>query len=292
MPLAGITDSLSIDGVSGTNDSIRFNLTTALPGVDIGTVNIDRIEIMESSLLMTSTGNIWLNASNGITFSGTLQTTTGNITVRGSQIGTGDNSSITLDGLRVNATGAITSVDGNISLKAAAFRRVSEQLHGLFVDGGTIATTGTGNNVGNIEIVVRTHKGSSSGLVNYGAHLINGMVSTVDGNITLTGTGAYASSDNAGLFLDNFTIASTGSGNIDMLSTVDWSVVDDLCILKNSAISVVDGNLSITAKEGDDENRIQFEGVELRSLVVDGCSISSSGIGTIDLVGLTPDWGV
>jgi hypothetical protein len=204
-----------------------------------------------------------------------LQSTTGNIAITGF----GGNGTDANDGIELATAGTqITSADGDITL-AGTGGGTGNDNDGIEASGALVSSTGTGAGAGNI---VMTGTAASGATGNSGFDLWGSFtVSTVDGDITLTGAGAGSTTDNYGVQLANGTvIESTGTGasagNITLDGTGGNGTGNNYGIYlvdAGSEITTVDGDIDITGVGGDGSGDVNM-GIELEDGV-----ISSTGTG-------------
>ncbi|MCB0755623.1 MAG: T9SS type A sorting domain-containing protein [Flavobacteriales bacterium] len=283
VPLANITDSIVVVGV-GSTDTLTFDLTTSLAAVSVRTSNVDMI--YQTGDLIATTGSINLNAEYGITVDGTLQTTSGNISLFGRQTTT--HTTLFYDGVRVNATGSITSETGDIVLDATGGVGSSSITGGIWINGGTVSSTGTGANAASILLNGRESAWSPSTPCAYNHAIVvsdGGMVSSVDGDITLEGLGAPAGCiERKGIIrLTNGHVQSTGNGAISMHGQDHaFSGESAVNIELASTVQCNNGNMSISGNFYD-EGTVSQPCIYIRDL---GTVVSSVGTGEIQIEGI------
>jgi len=219
-------DGVRIEGTGGISTVSSVNGAISLIGQGRGASLNRGVLIYNNALLTSSTGNITVNGSS-------LGTATENfgIWLRDtgviSSTGTGANAAkITLTGqgstagagignlgIRLQNNGKIQSIDGAIAVTgagggtSAANSNLGVQLTGA---GSQIVSTGTGAvNVTGIGGLLGT-------FFNHGVQIETGTtISSAIGNVTVEGTGNGTSSDNYGVRLFNGgTIAATGTGTV------------------------------------------------------------------------------
>jgi len=137
--------------------------------------------------------------------------------------GTGGNGTSGNIGVRLELAGTlVTSADGDISVTGQGGHGSSSDNYGIYmVTDADITSTGTGGNAATITLNGTGGNGTSS---NYGIRLTNSgtLVSSADGDITLTGIGAAGASGtgNDGIRLDTDPdILSTGAAEISLTGT-------------------------------------------------------------------------
>ena len=233
------TGDVTLTGIGGTGTSINFGVWV-VNGGDVSTV--------DGSLNVTGTGgNGTLNNNEGIRIesagSTVRATGTGDVTLTGTG-GTGTSSHY---GVLVYNGGAASTVDGSLSINGTGGTGTSNNFGVWVYNGGRVSTvdgslnvtgrggTGTLNSNEGIRIesagstvysagsgdVTLTGIGGTGVAGNRGVFIFdNSNISTVDGNLSLTGTGGNGSStSNHGVSLHtNGTVTST-SGNITLTGT-------------------------------------------------------------------------
>jgi len=146
--------------------------------------------------------------------------------------GTGGNGEATNHGVSIGGAGTqVTSAKGDITLIGQGGSNgtgASNSNMGIRIySGGAISSTGTGANAANISIV---GQGSNGALASHGFNMENANtnVSTVDGSITITGTGGTTAGGNSnGLHLvTDPDILSTGTGTISLTGIAGTGGVD------------------------------------------------------------------
>ena len=191
----------------------------------------------------------------------------------------------------------ITSIAGDIALTgatdggaAANFRSGVE-----FEFGADIASTGTGANAADISITGTAGQASASGSTNFGVLLEDTgagvSVSSVDGDITITGTGAQhqpvteTGSNNDGVFI-SAPVTATGDGAI----LIDGTATDGRGVKIAAAVTSSSGAVTLTG-DGLDQH-----GIDLTQ------TVQTTGGGSVNLVSdtlnmtaparstLAPDW--
>ncbi|QHU98948.1 cadherin domain-containing protein [Synechocystis sp. CACIAM 05] len=221
----------------------------------------------------TGTGGL----NNGVLFTSTgsaSSTGTGTITVigQGSPDGTEDNNA----GVRVE--GKVTSVDGAISVTGTGGSGKNFNIGVNVVSGGEISSTGMAT------ITVLGQGSTTTNLIDSTGVRIGGTITSVDGAISVTGTGGSGVNSNSGVsLLTSGKISSTGTATITVLGQGSTTAtgVQNYGVWVNGAITSVDGAISVTGTGGS--GSIAGIGVTATNLVgvlvQNGGSISSTGKG-------------
>lgn len=231
-------------------------------------INISGGAVISSTLASSTAGGITLNGTGGDGAGGNLGIVLGggNSTISSAATGAGAKS-ISLTGIGGNGTGGgnagvrvtnggdkITSVDSDIVINGTG-RGAGGTGYGVQIFDGYVRTSGTGANAGNINI---TGIGASAGNNNYGVtsrawNSPSGELSTVDGDITVSGTGGTNSgTNNHGIYLQSGGSAiptiwkATGDGNMTLtgISGPDASAQD--LFLENTGQGARLGDASMT----------------------------------------------
>ncbi|MGI0481987.1 choice-of-anchor Q domain-containing protein [Geminocystis sp. CENA526] len=265
----------SVDGTAGGNDGVRIDGTNS------------KISSIAGSIEITGTGGNGTTDNNGVHLVSTGQissTGTGTnaatitITGQGSTTATGNNN----DGIRLN-NGIIQSVDGNITLTGTGggtgtsgygLRIINSSAKVESTGKATIDVTGFGSTTGT---------GSGYGIEVWGSSKIT----SVTGNIFVTGTGGGTGGNNFGVVVQNLgSITSTGIGvnaaNINITgqgSTTATGNDNDGIRLNNGTIQSVDGNIILTGTGGGNGNN------NIGVIINDSGQINSTGKATINIIG-------
>ena len=261
------SDTNGILGDAGTGaDMVAAYGTSAN---DDNGVNVNNTDINTGAGTIIMTGHalddINQDDNNGIYVSNgaTLTTASGQIILRGTGgAGNNSNTGVTV----INAGTKISSATGDIEITGTGGTDVNadgNQNHGVNLEGGVvIESTGTGAGAATITI---TGTGAASEDLNRGVRIVSATtrVTSVDGDITITGTGgsngAATSSQNYGLIVYESTIESTGTGVNAAAITLDGTggAGDDYNTGvyidgngSNADITSVDGDISITGTGG------------------------------------------
>jgi filamentous hemagglutinin family protein len=227
---------------SGANMGIRVENGGTITGGDGG-------------LTLTGTGGPGGGSTNyGIRISGagSAVTTTGdgdiNITGTGGGLaasGTGNN-----HGVRIDSTALVSAVDGDITITGLGGASDTGDTYGIYMNaGGDIASTGTGASAANI--ILNGTGGPGAANRDYGILLedVGTTITTVDGDISITGVGSNGGTSNYGVCLRNdASITSTGTGPLAGTITFDGTGG----IGTNDNIGVyMNGHAILTSQDGD-----------------------------------------
>ena len=131
-------------------------------------------------------------------------------------------------------TGTIveTTGTGNISITGyggGTSGNGSYQEYGVYLTGGTIESTASGAGAGSISITGYGGGNGTGSYIDYGITLGSGSVTTVDGNISLSGTGGGGNGtggNNHGLYINTATVETTGNGSIGVTGQGGGSSAD------------------------------------------------------------------
>ncbi len=155
------------------------------------------------------------------------------------------------------STTDVTSVEGDITITGAGGAGTGTFNLGVIFLGSQVSSTGTGSHAAEITI---TGTGGGNGLTaaNQGIALYGVTVTSVDGDITLTGTGAAGTNENYGVLLKDIdTVASTGTGSgaakINITGTGgDGTTRNDGVVFGGPTTDVtsVDGDITIAGTGG------------------------------------------
>ncbi|MBX7065970.1 MAG: filamentous hemagglutinin N-terminal domain-containing protein [Parachlamydiales bacterium] len=244
------------------NDGINFEANTVSLAWGNGEVRIDGI------------GGPNGESSGGITNlgPGSISSTGGNIIMNG----TGQSNPAAGSGVGIFWNGNITSTSGNISLTGIGGGNGNASGYGVnFPTGATVTTagnifiqgTGAGDNGTGVTVQNVITTGASSTITIVGIASLLGMmqahgvlvassgnVRSIDGNISITGTGASAALFGFGeaiRIIDQATVSCTGTGSI-FLESKGFNILSSLGGI-NSLISTNSGNISILAVNGSSD---------------------------------------
>ncbi len=234
-------------GGSGTNDNLGVNIA------DNGTV----LEVVDGNITLTGQGSGTGDDASGIGMSTSsivrstgVGAAAGNITMLGTG---GANSDWSSGGIGINGA-TVTTIDGDISLQGTGGANMTGWNGiGVYLASGTISSTGTGNDAGNITL---NGIGGPNGVLGSEGVRISwgGQITTVDGDISITGVG-QAVQESHGFWMSwGGKIISTGTGagagNISITGTTGNSYGGFGILLGNDGngtyISSVDGDVSLS----------------------------------------------
>ncbi|WP_461304849.1 HYR domain-containing protein, partial [Aureisphaera sp.] len=281
---ANFDANLTIVGGMG-EDISDFNTNDT--NIGSGTFNIQTDGFVAVGADLITTGSIFAVCEDEVFLSGsTLQITDGTININANAAPT-DPTTNTV-GFFMTSSNIIATGTGSIILAGIGSNNGS----GNFGQGIVIANTGISTQSGSISI---TGTGSSDATVdqNFGI-TINGnasIIESVDGDITITGTGGTASgSANMGTrIFSNAVIQTTGTGSVTITgnggtgnaSNFGLLMDSDAAITTNSGILTLNGTAQSTASAGNDG--IRFEGATASStsgeVIVTGTAASTSNAG-------------
>jgi len=274
-------------GSGGNNDELH--------GVFLN--NSASISSVDGDMSITGTGGngddnsrgVWVYNSSSITSSGT-GANAATITINGTGGGGNTSDSDKGRGFQLSDSSSIASIDGNIHITGTGKNSSNSDNENDGIDlrgGSTITSTGVGTYAAKITLI-----GNAGGAEASGSDSNNGIeihdagtkITSIDGDISLTGNGGNGEDNNRGIEIDNnAVISSTGTGANAATITLngtggssenDADNNDGLLIENNSKITSVDGNITLigagtTDIQADDDN----EGVNIKS----GASVSSTG---------------
>jgi len=233
------------------------------------TVQADRSVIINAGITLSST-----NAGANFTA----------FDLRGNEAGTatGNFSGVSIPG------GAITTVNGNINLVGIGGDTIVD--HGISISSfGEVSSTGSGVNAGTITL---NGTGSSLGDIGIrsGIFISQGTITSVDGNISLTGQGGAATTEGSNIgirIIVGSIIQSTGTGANAATITLNGTggsgtTSNNGITYATSTITSVDGNISLTgqAGAGSSSNNV--------GILITSSSITSTGVG-VDAATITLD---
>ncbi|MFT7639036.1 MAG: hypothetical protein ACI9G1_000763, partial [Pirellulaceae bacterium] len=288
-----VDDSVAVTGTGKISISaerlIELNPTSSLSVVDgdltlsanqgasVTTGNFIGIEIDSATLQTIGTGNIVITGRGGddentslhngvhiidqsIVRSTSTSATAGSVAITGvGGLGVRSNEGVTIeDGSR------ITSVNGAIAINGNGGNGSGEGNVGVFIlRDGRIISTGTGSDAASITIVGNGGDSGTSTLFGFALFGEDSRISSIDGDINITGTGGDGTSFfNAGsVVFDGAKIQSTGTGNNAADITIRGNGGDasinshGVTIHDNSAtVDSIDGDILIIGTGGDGLN--------------------------------------
>jgi autotransporter-associated beta strand protein len=317
--------ALTINGDAG-NDTVNLNTSITFAAdntLDVNLTNdgsggdVDRISVGAGASLVTSgMGTILLQASREVSLAtgSSLSTINGGITLAGNAAGTtaDDFNGIVLDVATITTSGtgtiSITGQSGTTSTVNTSYgvqtkngAIIQSTASGLGAGEGTITISGTSHGTAGIGTGVRFNTSS-------------GQVTSVSGDIQITGVGADAAGQNQNIGVDNEgliestgtahitimgtgglgqnvgrgvnqtgTTRSTGSGNIQITGTANGSDTGDnnagILLLFGTVQSTGSGNIVLEGTGGG--GTFSNSGVWIHG----GANVTSSGSGTISITG-------
>jgi hypothetical protein len=203
VPLANITDGLTIDTLAGT-DTVNLNATLALGAGDLvvtaHTINVNAPVSVTGSADITLTARQQIVVNSGAD----LTTVDGDLTMNANQGVTttsGDYKGLTVQAALV-ATGA-----GNITLNGRGGPDGNGN-HGVAVENSSSKVQSASG-----AITMQGQGGGNNGGWNYGLLLSQSTVTNNTGAIHLVGTGGTSGGRNVGLYLESTVISSTADGS-------------------------------------------------------------------------------
>jgi len=206
--------TITITGVASTTGTSN-NFGVIYVGAELTTVAGD--------LTITGTGGGTGISNHGVVGSGTITTLTAGADAANIFVtGTG---SIAGDGIGILNFSSST-MDGDVQLNGTG-GAMGNNNTGVFL----LACTATGDGILTVTGV------AGPGTPSYGIDVANNLTFN-DGTISMTGSGG--SSGDPGIYLGNFTVSTTGSGDIDMQSLVN-------SIESNAAINSTSGTITLLA---------------------------------------------
>lgn len=278
--------TINATGGSGTSINTGFNVANA-DGF---------LRTVDGDILITGQGGtgtdpaganngVVVNNGGSITSSGTGPGA-GTITVNGTG-GSGGDANL---GIQVQNSGAfIESVDGDISLTGIAGSGDQFNLGVEVRNTGVVRSTGTGADAATITI---DGTGGDGLTINSGVALNNGTVTSVDGDIDVTGVGGDGSGDfHQGIVLNaDATISSTGTGagaaDITLTGTGGNAVGGNHGVQiggANALVTAVDGQITVTGIGRGSGNFthgvVVFNGGVISSTGIAGAGIDITGTG-------------
>ncbi|MFZ5807160.1 MAG: beta strand repeat-containing protein [Verrucomicrobiota bacterium] len=247
-----VDGDISIYGKGGDNAAAWYNFGVQVNGNTTGTGRV------------TSTGD-------------------GKITIRG----TGGNGDAYGCGVYVAQEDCyVSSVNGNITIYGTGANTGKRNYGVYMINGGQIMSTGVGATAANITIRGTGGNGTSE---NFGVSImgLNSKISTIDGDISITGQGGNGSGDlNDGIRMHNSAfVESTGTGDsagkITMNGTGGHGGSTNnsgVLIQVNSSVSSIDGDVIVRGTGGDGNSA----GVWLYN----GGSVGASGDANVTITGV------
>ena len=284
---------------SGTGKlNVTFDADTALGG---GAVFVNgNITTGGGNIIMGGQGSPATMAAVGdsswtdaIEIEGALNAGSGNITLNGQGYGAG-NGGYGADGVLIYG-GAIVEVTGprNIAITGTGGGTSNNtNNYGVYVEqGGIVESTGT--NGGTITITGTGGDAGGSGDLNIGVQLgtwggSNGNITSVNGNISVTGhSGTSTGNNNGGIAINgSSTVSGTGNASVTLTGTGNGTGGLDYGVYIGDSsgtptISVKNGNLSITGNGSTTDNGGNNYGVQLDT----GTLVKTTGTGNITIQG-------
>jgi filamentous hemagglutinin family protein len=227
-------------------------------GVAVGEVRLDNATI-NSGNCQCQTGNISIT---GTRTTGTRADNNGISLANGSVLETSGIGAITLngtagagtdanDGIQIISNSRVTSVNGSINLTGTSNGTGADNRGIVLLDGGVVQSTGTGT------ISLTGTGGDGDGENNEGIRIegTDSRISSVNGDITLIGTGIGAGANGNGTVSQGIelntgaVVESTGTGNITFQGIGDLTsgiFIGDAIGNASSRVSSVNGNISLT----------------------------------------------
>ena len=266
---------LSIDAaITNTNNGINFD---AMDFQAFSGTTADQGALIVNAALTTVSGNIILygtgyddlgNIANniGIWIAASISSSgSGSITLTGTG---GDGTS----GNRgIYTTSAISVVNGNMSLTGVAGNGTTFDNDGIYI-GAAVSSSGTGS-------ITLTGTGGAGTSGNYGVN-VGSTITAANSAISITGTGGDGSTTgNYGVNIGGAITASLAS-SVTISGTGGAGTSTNYGIYTTSAISVVNGNMSLTGVGGSDGTAGSNYGIYITT-----AGLSSSGTGSITLTG-------
>jgi trimeric autotransporter adhesin len=285
-----ITDADTTISSTGTTANaatitLEGNANPSGGGSDVGL-------FMENGCLITSAyGDISITGNGGgggsanvgiRSFSGAIisSTGTGSNAATIEFIGTGSSTGLNNNHGIYLRDGDITSIDGNISFTGNAGGSGAGS-HGITIESGiTVSSTGTGVDAATITL---TGTGVSDGLNNsLGSRVYLSEVTSVDGNISITGYGGGIGSSDMGVVIIG-TVSSTNDGTITLNGTGSPNGTSSsnhgVSIDSSSTVTSANGDISIIGQGGTGNSNA---GIYVAD---NGTVISSTGTAAITLTG-------
>jgi len=246
-----LIDSTDMGAGSTGNGDVDFDDDVIWNGTGVLVVTAYRAINVNSGVTISATGGGGINFTaqgtlggnyHGIEIDGTLSTDSGAIVLDGTS-GTQSNSK----GVLVDGTGVVSSDTGSIMItglsRGGASNADGIRIEGLIqsTDSATIALDGTASN--------------TVGTRSDGIDFVGGMLTTVDGDVMLTGTSFGPGTECGGIEIQlGSSITATGNASVTLMATGSPNGTTNSHGLKVSAqgaasfISVHDGDLSVTGE--------------------------------------------
>ncbi|MEQ9068858.1 MAG: hypothetical protein RLO18_19135, partial [Gimesia chilikensis] len=273
--------SITVDGTGGTG--VGYNFGTFLVGGTLMTSIDGNISLSGQGGNGSGDGNIgtYLESGSEIYSTGT-GTDAATITITG----TSGSSNYLGFGIKITAESILSSVDGDILVQGIAGNGSGDLNTGLDINGADIISSGEGTDAATITLAGTGGSGTNSAR---GVNLQNSSVTSIYGDITLTGQGGAASGDsNIGVNIQNTTVTSTGLGTnaakiniagtggtgnnwkygvnvsdaLSNVSSVDGAITivsqDDFILSFGAAIHSITGDISVTADAAAGNNNKYF----------------------------------
>ncbi|MEG3840017.1 filamentous hemagglutinin N-terminal domain-containing protein, partial [Microcoleus sp. herbarium14] len=261
--------------LQATND-ITFNapVNITTPGVEIKALANNNINV--NANITTQAGNVTLNADNDNSNGGRLSIVGSTIDTKGGDfLGKGQGNLTFGEGIEVNKS-TINAGVGKIDLNGIGGNSTGGNNIGISISGGaTLQTTGSGkitfNGTGGKDTF-----GGNEGIVIAGFSTVN----SVDGNISLNGTGGATGSNNNGININAGTVQSIGTGNITFNGIGGNGTFGNTGISINNPSNVISnkGDITLTGKAAG-------IGINNYGISVDNGSKLESTKGNVDLTG-------
>ena len=295
----GILISSTVSTVSGDIEMNGLGGDTGVGNRGIEILSTGSVESVDGALTLVGVAGGTAAGNRGISIEGMVRTT-----------GTGSPVSLTLDGtttggtirnpgIYLSSTGTVTSVNHNMVFIGESGGTTSNN-HGIHVDGGAVSSTG---GTASAATITMTGTGSTAGTSDCGGIAVSdatGIVTSVVGNIMMTGTGGGSTDRNNGIGLEtDATISSTGTGADAATITLvgEAGVGTDNCegigefvtTFPVGTITSVDGDISLT---GTGHGTVNANvGISIRNMTVSSTGTSADAA-TITLMGTGSSEGV
>ncbi|MCV6637618.1 Ig-like domain-containing protein [Candidatus Albibeggiatoa sp. nov. NOAA] len=285
--LAG-DDSVTVDSLQSSFSS-NFTIT--------GGTGTDSVTISNgANIVTTGTGAVNITVSESISSgNGTISTVNGGITLSANNGGATAGASGVAAQRGLDLEGTITtSGTGDIQLIGYARDDVSltqGSQQGVQFS-GTMQSTATGSNAG--QIIINGYSGAGTN-INYATHLQGSSISSVDGNISITGVSDSGSTGflNHGVLVQNGSITSTGTGanaaTITINGTGGGGSSNNNGVRIEGTVSSTEGAIQITGTGGSGSSNGD-------GIILLGGSVKSTGTGasaaSITMMGTAASAGV
>lgn len=291
--------SITFTGANLVSSSGDITLVANTGGATSG--DFTGIHIVSTSSITSDTGAISIDGTAGdastnkvgVLIDGSVtsnQAAASAITIDGNMGGvTGDST-----GVQIGTTGTVTSNEGDISITGDTGSGSSGE--GGVAVFGELSSSGTGAGAATIDITGTGDTGTT-GLIGV---IINGAsanITSVDGDITITGDGAdNTGANNSGISINGATMAgggisSTGTGVNAATITVDGATNSTNSsgssrgvVITNSGIETADGDITIIGDASSNTANASHEGVRLEA-GGGSTTIIASGTAAIDITG-------